>query len=121
MSDQLQALLGGNGPPADELPPNSRYREVPVAEGVDARGRPIRYFRRRLIPPPEQFDDVRVRRVVRGDRPDTLAAEELGDPLMSWLLCDANGVRWPDQLTDEAGRAVRITLPAGIPGPGAPA
>lgn len=118
MTDQLEALLGAAPPAAEQFPPNSRYRGVKTAEGEDAQGRPILYLRRRVIPAPDRFDEIRVRRVVRGDRPDTIAAEELGDPEMSWLLCDANAVRWPSELTDEPGRLVRITLPEGIPGAG---
>ena len=45
-----------------------------------------------------------------------IAAQELGDSELFWRLCDANGALRPDELTAEPGRAIRITLPEGIPG-----
>ena len=54
--------------------------------------------------------------VVAGDRLDNLAAQVLGDPEQFWRLCDANGAMLPDELL-EIGRALRITMPEGIPGP----
>ncbi len=40
----------------------------------------------------------------------------VGDPQLYWRLCDANVVLDPDELTREAGRRLRVTLPAGVPG-----
>jgi hypothetical protein len=55
--------------------------------------------------------------VTNGERPDTLAALHMDDPEQFWQVCDANLVDRPNDLTDTPGRVVRITLPAGIPGP----
>ena len=57
--------------------------------------------------------------MVDGDRLDSLAARYLGDPELYWLLADANGVLRPDELLEEAGRRIAITLPEGVPGTGA--
>jgi hypothetical protein len=46
---------------------------------------------------------------------DTIAASELGDPEAYWRICDANDAMRPDDLAT-VGRALRITLPEGIPG-----
>ncbi len=51
---------------------------------------------------------------VQGDRIDTVTSAQLGDPLLYWILCDANTAMDPDALTAEPGRVLRITLPAGI-------
>ena len=41
--------------------------------------------------------------VVDGDRIDNLAAKYLGDPMLYWMICDANGVTDPG-LADGTGR-----------------
>jgi hypothetical protein len=51
---------------------------------------------------------------VQGDRIDNVANAQLGDPLLYWILCDANAAMDPDTLTAEPGRVMRITLPAGV-------
>lgn len=116
MTDQLEALLQAGMVAADLFPPNSRYRGVETATLQAPDGRTISYLRRRVIPPPDRLATVRWHQVIRGERPDTIAAAELGDPLMAWQMCDANGVIWPHELTDRAGRAIRITLADGVPG-----
>jgi hypothetical protein len=47
-------------------------------------------------------------------RPDLIAASELGDAELSWLLADANPVARPSELCQEVGQAVRIPLSAGM-------
>ena len=54
--------------------------------------------------------------VSQGDRLDNLAAQYLGDPEQFWRLCDANAAMHPEELTQDIGRPLRITLPEGIPG-----
>ena len=46
-----------------------------------------------------------------GDRPDTVTARTLGDPLQYWQVCDANNVMNPFALTGDAGGRVRIPAP----------
>ena len=46
-----------------------------------------------------------------------IAAVLVGNAELWWSICDANIVVHPAELAD-IGRHVRITLPAGIPGPG---
>ena len=52
----------------------------------------------------------------QGDRLDLLAANYLGDPLMFWLLCDANGAVRPNALVETPGKVLNITTPQGVPG-----
>jgi hypothetical protein len=54
--------------------------------------------------------------VHQGDRLDLIAAKYLGDPLMFWLICDANGAIEPEKLVRTAGTVVNITTPIGVPG-----
>ena len=68
------------------------------------------------IPQPERYATLRQYVTIEGDRIDVLASNQVGDPLLYWILCDANGATDPDALTAEPGRVLRITLPAGIGG-----
>lgn len=108
----LPFITEENGDDASGIfPPESRYHTAKIATYESQDGREIRYLRRRFIPPVERFTVIDVRRVVEGDRHDLLAAEHIGNPLLSWQLCDANGVMKPAELTAHPGRRVRIALP----------
>ena len=115
MNDPLQALLQGPAKPS-QFPPNSRYRGIDTSTWTRADGRTLVYLRRRFVPPPERFALLQEHTVVEGDRLDNLAAKYLGDPEQFWRLCDANGAVRPEELTEIAGRILRITWPEGIPG-----
>lgn len=98
------------------FPATSRYSGVETTALEAADGRTIVYLRRRFVPPPERFELLLEHMVADGERLDMIAAEYLGDPEQFWRICDANNVMRPDELTQEAGRMVRITMPEGIPG-----
>jgi nucleoid-associated protein YgaU len=98
------------------LPPNSRYAQTESAKHERADGKEIVHLRRRLLPDPAALAQISVHTVRAGERPDSVAAEEYGDPELWWRVADANGVRDPAELTDTPGRRLRITLPQGIPG-----
>jgi len=100
----------------DPFPITSRYHgtETDTLETTD--GLTIVFLRRRFLPDPSDFALLQEHTVTASERPDHLAAEHLGDPEQFWRLADANGVMHPNELTDEIGRKVRITLPEGIPG-----
>lgn len=100
----------------DAFPPGSRYHDVEVATLDLPDGRRIAYVRRRFVPPPDSFALLREHLVRSGERLDTVAALHLGDPEQFWRIADANGAIAPEQLTDQPGRRLRITLPAGVPG-----
>ena len=51
------------------------------------------------------YSTVAQHTVKQGDRLDLLAAKYLGDPLMFWLICDANGAIRPDALVETPGRS----------------
>jgi hypothetical protein len=98
------------------FPPTSRYSGIETAEYTTFDGRTIVYLRRRLVPSPEHLALLQEHLVTAGERPDHIAAAELGDPEQFWRLCDANGILRPEELTEQVGRRLRITLPEGIPG-----
>ena len=113
---QLEAVLAQTAVVMPKFPPNSRYAQTPVTTLIATDGRMVAYLRRRFVPPPERFALLREHTVVQGDRLDTLAAAHLGDPLLFWRICDANGAIRPEALTETVGRRLRITLPEGVPG-----
>lgn len=98
--------------------PTSRYHLVETATWRAPDGRLIVHLRRRFSPPPERLAQIGEHTVRAGERPDTIAAAELGDPEQFWRICDANAALRPAELTQELGRRLRITLPDGIPGAG---
>jgi hypothetical protein len=100
----------------DAFPPGSRYHDIEIATLELPDGRTIAYLRRRFVPPPSSFALLREHVVRPGERLDTIAALHLGDPEQYWRVADANGAIAPERLTDELGRRLRITLPAGVPG-----
>jgi nucleoid-associated protein YgaU len=117
MTDTLAALVeAGIVPGPAAFPPGSRYHAVPVAKLATPAGE-VAYVRRRFVPQPEAQATLGVHTVTEGDRLDLIAARELGDPLLFWRLCEANGALRPEELLG-IGRRLRIALPEGMPGTG---
>lgn len=98
------------------IPSTSRYYRIETAVHTTADGRPIPYLRRRFIPQAGRFTLIQEHAVVEGDRLDNITHRYMGDPEQFWRICDANNVLRPEELTEEIGRRIRITLPEGIPG-----
>jgi hypothetical protein len=98
------------------FPPNSRYSGADTGEFTGPDGQKIVYLRRRFRPPAARLALLHERVVAAGERPDQIAAAEMGDPEQFWRICDANAVMRPEELTEEPGSRIRITLPDGIPG-----
>ncbi len=99
-------------------PRSSRYYGSETATHTEADGTETPYLRRRLLPRPDSLTDAgNGGHVVReGDRPDLVAARELGAADQWWQITDANPVLDPRELTATPGRVLRITLPGGVPG-----
>jgi hypothetical protein len=95
--------------------PASRYYNLEVAtlKTTDSDGATveIRFVRRRFIPPNEGATVLVRHRVKQGERLDNIAARYLSDPRQFWLICDANDVLQPDELTDTIGNVIEITMP----------
>lgn len=116
MSDPLKEFLKQTGLGRTTYPPNSRYHGAETRERERTDGSADAYLARRFVPEPRAMDALREHVVEEGERLDTLAAAHFGDPLLFWRICDANGAIRPDELTEELGRPLRITLPEGVPG-----
>ena len=96
--------------------PNSRYLQTQVLTRTLPDGREINYLARRFLPQPDALAAFGSYTVAGGDRLDTVAARAFGDPELFWRLVDGNRELVPRRLVEEVGRALRLTLPAGIPG-----
>ena len=116
MTDPLKALLDAGVLKTSTFPDNSRYHGVEVTTLERPGEEPIAHLKRRFVPAPENFSTIREHTVVEVDRIDNLASQHLGDPELYWRLCDANAVMRPDELTENVGDKVAITLPEGVPG-----
>jgi len=98
------------------FPPTSRYFGIETTTIETRDGKSNAYLKRRFVPGPERFATLQEHVVVEGDRLDNITARYLGDPQQFWRVCDANRAMRPEELTEELGRRLRITLPEGIPG-----
>ena len=116
MTDPLKALLDAGVLKSSTFPENSRYHGVKVTTLEQPGEEPVVFLKRRFVPAPERYSIIREHIVVEGDRVDNLAAQNLGDPELYWRLCDANVVMHPEELTENVGDKVVITLPEGVPG-----
>jgi nucleoid-associated protein YgaU len=77
-------------------------------------GTPVMYLARRIIPQAATYTTTQTYVIVDGDRLDNLASRFLGDPLLYWMICDANGATDPDELTSQAGRTILIPVASGV-------
>ncbi len=118
MNSALQSLIDLGVIPPVTFPTDSRYYGSSTLQYNAPNGQTVTYLARRFVPQPGAPNYATVARhtVKQGDRLDLLAANYLGDPLMFWLLCDANGAVRPDALVETPGTVVNITTPQGVPG-----
>jgi hypothetical protein len=118
MKSPLQTLIQMGVVPNVTFPPNSRYYNSSTLTYTTPDGKSIAYLAPRIVPQPgaPNFATVAQHVVRQGDRLDVIAAKYLGDPLIFWLLCDANGAVDPTQLTENPGEVIQITTPQGVPG-----
>ena len=118
MSSPLTAFLQLGLIPPVTFPTDSRYYGYSTLTYTTPAGVSVSYLARRIIPQPgaPNYTTVATHSVVQGDRLDLIAARYLGDPLLFWLLCDANGAMRPIDLVATPGSTITITMPQGIPG-----
>lgn len=120
MNYPLQALIQMGVVPAVNFPTDSRYYRSTTLTYTTPGGESITYLARRFVPQPgaPNFATVASHTVRQGDRLDLIAAKYLGDPLVFWLICDANGAIRPGELVETPGTVLSITMPQGVPGVG---
>jgi hypothetical protein len=118
MKSPLQALLQMGVVPPVSFPTDSRYYGSKTLSYTAPNGQIITYLARRIVPQPgtPNYSTVATHAVKTGDRLDLIAAKYLGDPLIFWLICDANGAVRPNQLLETPGTVLNITMPQGVPG-----
>ena len=118
MKSPLQALIQLGVVPTVTFPADSRYYGTSTLTYLSPTGEAISYLARRIVPQPgaPNFATVAQHTVRQGDRLDLIAAKYLGDPLIFWLICDANGAIDPRDLVASPGRVLNITTPQGVPG-----
>lgn len=116
MTDPLEALLAAGEINTTLFTADSRYYTIKTSTFETSSNLLIVHLRRRFVPSPEEYTLQQEHWVSQDDRLDNLAGHYLGDPEQFWQLCDANGAMRPDELTENVGRKLRITLPRGIPG-----
>ena len=115
MNDPLQMLIDAGAIPSSPFVAQSRYNGVAIGvlqRRADEPAQP--YVLRRFIPPPSKMSMAAVHVAAALERPDTLGARYLGDPLLYWHIADANAVVDPNELTDTVGRRVAIPLVTGV-------
>ena len=117
MDTALQSMVraaAGTGAPTNQ---SSRYYGYPVEFFTRPDGTQVAYLQRRIIPQASIYTSLQAYVIVDGDRMDNLANKFLGDPLLFWMIADANTATDPDELTSAAqvGRSIQIPLPSGIP------
>ena len=116
MTNPLQALLEAGEINTTLFTPTSRYYSLKTSIYETSDNTSIVHLRRRFVPSPDDYTLLQEHTIVQNDRLDNLAGQYLGDPEQYWQLCDANGAVRPDELTENIGGKLRITLPKGIPG-----
>jgi len=118
MKTPLQALIQMGVVPTVTFPTDSRYYGTSTLMYTTPTGESIAYLARRIVPQPgaPNFATIAQHTVRQGDRLDLIAAKYLGDPLIFWLICDANGAIEPHDLVATSGKVLNITTPQGVPG-----
>jgi nucleoid-associated protein YgaU len=118
MNYPLQAMVQLGVIPPVTFPTDSRYYSFGVQQYIASDGQSIPYLQRRIVPQPgaPNYATVNQYTVQQGDRLDRIAAKYLGDPLMAWLICDANGAIAPWRLVETPGTVLAITTAQGAPG-----
>lgn len=118
MNYPLMAMVQLGVVPPVTFPTDSRYYGFGVQYYSAPNGQVIAYLARRIVAQPgaPNFATINQYTVHQGDRLDLIAAKYLGDPLMAWLICDANGAIRPHDLVATPGRVLAITTPQGVPG-----
>jgi hypothetical protein len=118
MNYPLMAMAQLGVIPPVTFPTDSRYYGFGVLQYTAPNGQTIPYLTRRIVPQPgaPNYSTINQYTVRQGDRLDIIAAQYLGDPLMAWLICDANGAIRPHDLVATPGKVLAITTPQGVPG-----
>jgi hypothetical protein len=115
MDNALASLIqsaAGTGTPTNTT---SRYYGAATNTYTPPSGTGVVYLGRRIVPQPSVYVSVQNYAVVENDRIDNLSTRFLGDPLLFWMICDANVATDPDELTSQKGRSILVPLASAVP------
>jgi len=115
MDNALAALVQGAAGTGAPLNPNSRYYGTGVEQITLPDGTVVAYLSRRIIPQADIYAQTQSYSVADGDRLDNLAARYVGDPILFWMIADANTAFDPEQIVATPGEVIQIPLVSGIP------
>jgi hypothetical protein len=79
---------------------------------VKAGSESVAYLGRTLLPLPSTIKQQSTYTILAGDRIDNVSTKLLGDPLLYWMLLEANGTSDPASLCMQPGR--KIIVPAAV-------
>ena len=102
---QVPAAKPGSGP----SPTGSRGTSTGTDAGAGGKDA-VLYLARSILPLASTFKPQTTYTILAGDRLDNLSAKLLGDPLLYWMLLEANNVSDPAVLCSVPGR--KIVVPA---------
>jgi hypothetical protein len=105
----LAIMLAAPGLEASAFPVSSRYHGIPIMTMTLPDGSVRAYLRRRFAPQASELSPVGVHSVRAGERADTIAAAEFGDPTQMWRLSDANNLDG-QRLVERPGFVLQIAV-----------
>ncbi len=118
MDQALASLITSAAGTGATTNPSSRYYGAQIKSYTLPNGTPVNYLARRIVPRASTYTSVQNYVIVDGDRLDNLANKFLGNPILYWMVCDANTVTDPDELTAQVGTTIVVPVASNIP-PGA--
>jgi hypothetical protein len=89
-------------------------RPVRTRTRQDRTGVSVQYLGRSLLPLPSAIQRQSSYTVQAGDRIDNVSARLLGDPLLYWMLMEANGASDPGLLCAVPGRKIIVPSIVGL-------
>ena len=93
----------------------SRYYNISTSSitilNSEGKNTGIKYIKRRFLPSPDSMTTLAEHIVKQEDRLDNITTIYLGDASQFWQICDANGILKPEELTEEIGQTIRISMP----------
>src|SRR4051812_21095911 len=96
-TDPIQLLIDAGAIPSSPFGQESRYSGVKLAVYRRRSDDPaVAYVTRRFIPRRNTLAIAAQPLITSGERPDSLSARYLGDPLLYWRIADANAVVDPN-------------------------
>ena len=90
----------------------SAAARLAASAGTRAGAESVAYLGRTLLPLPSTIKQQSTYTIQAGDRIDNVSTKLLGDPLLYWMLLEANGTSDPAALCSNPGR--KIIVPAAV-------